>query len=50
VYYQDDVATFDVMTAEVIDGALPKRQIKLVSAWIEIHREELLADWQLCQS
>ena len=22
----------------------------MVQAWIEIHKEELLADWQLCQN
>ena len=49
VHYQDNSATFDIQTAELIDGTLPKRQIKLVSAWIEIHRDELIADWQLCQ-
>ncbi len=28
-------------------GALPPSKTKLVLAWIEIHREELMADWAL---
>lgn len=28
-------------------GELPKKKHKLVVAWIEIHQEELMADWQL---
>ena len=33
--------------AEVLDGSLPRRQTRLVQAWIEIHRDELQADWSL---
>jgi len=29
------------------DGELPARQLKLVQAWAEIHKDELLADWEL---
>ncbi|OQX80177.1 MAG: hypothetical protein B6D64_03605 [Bacteroidetes bacterium 4484_276] len=32
---------------EVLTGHLPKRKMKLVQAWIEIHQEELLANWIL---
>ena len=32
---------------EVLDGSLPSGKARLVQAWIEIHREELRADWQL---
>jgi|GEM_PF-3167643 len=28
-------------------GSLPGPKLKLVQAWIEIHREDLLADWKL---
>ena len=28
-------------------GVIPNRQLKLVQAWIEIHQEELIADWEL---
>jgi hypothetical protein len=31
----------------VLAGVLPSGKATLVQAWMEIHREELLADWQL---
>ena len=34
-------------TYTLLAGALPSRKSRLVQAWIEIHREELLANWQL---
>lgn len=45
--YQDNVAVFAINDGSVIDGSLPTSKRKLVEAWIEIHRDELLADWQL---
>jgi hypothetical protein len=32
---------------EVLVGELPRKQLRLVQAWIELHRDELLADWEL---
>jgi hypothetical protein len=32
------------------EGNIPKRQIKLIEAWAELHKEELLADWKLSQN
>jgi len=34
-------------TGEVLEGDLPRTKMKLVQAWIEIHKDELMADWQL---
>jgi hypothetical protein len=33
----------------VISGCLPRRQLKLVLAWTELHRDELLEDWELAR-
>ena len=30
---------------KILNGSLPKRQIKLVDAWMELHREELRTAW-----
>ena len=49
-YYQNKKATIDIENCEVIDGNLSNKQRKLVLAWTEIHQEELLADWELCQN
>lgn len=35
------------MDGSILDGSLPNPKRKLVEAWIEIHRDDLLADWQL---
>ncbi len=48
--YQGAEAVFSVAGGEKTSGEFPTRQMKLVQAWIEIHREELLADWELCQN
>ena len=45
--YAGDEAVFGIESGEVIDGSLPRRQTRLVQAWIEIRREELMADWSL---
>ena len=34
----------------ILGGSLPPAKMKLVQAWIEIHREDLLADWKLAVS
>ncbi len=31
----------------VLAGKLNPAKLKLVQAWIEIHKDELMADWQL---
>ncbi len=46
-YYQDYKSVIDINTCEISDGMLPSKQKKLVLAWAEIHKEELLADWEL---
>jgi len=40
----------DINTCEILEGQIPPRQLRLVSAWIEIHKEELQANWKLCQN
>ena len=47
VYYQNFRAIFDIQTGEIVDGKLPPRKVRLVAAWIELHREELIANWEL---
>ena len=47
VRYQSTKAIFSIETSEMIEGDLPKKQQKIVSAWMEIHHDELVADWEL---
>jgi hypothetical protein len=46
-YYQDYRAIFDIQKCELIDGNLPKKQLRLVLAWAELHQDELMANWKL---
>jgi hypothetical protein len=32
---------------DLLEGYLPPGKLRLVQAWIEIHQEELIANWQL---
>lgn len=32
---------------ELLEGMLPAKKLRLVQAWIDIHEEELMADWAL---
>lgn len=47
VRYQGSKAAVAIGDGTVLDGEFPARQLKLVQAWIEIHKDELLADWEL---
>lgn len=44
--YGEYEATVD-FEGNVLEGELPKAKLKLVEAWIEIHQEELQANWNL---
>ena len=48
-YYQDSAAVYAIDEIELIGGALPRRQRRLVEAWAELHLEELRACWQSLQ-
>jgi hypothetical protein len=47
VRYGEEEAVFSIPEGDMIDGILTKRKRKLVEAWIEIHQEDLMADWSL---
>ena len=44
--YQENQATFD-MDGNILQGDFPDRQKKLVAAWAVLHKDELLANWEL---
>jgi hypothetical protein len=44
--YQGQVASYDLDTAELLAGSLPRRQHRLIVAWIERNREELMENWR----
>jgi hypothetical protein len=34
----------------IVKGEMPQRALKMIFEWLEIHREELIANWQLAQN
>ena len=47
VKYQDDETVVGIPEGNVLEGTLPGNKMKLLQAWIEIHRDELMANWAL---
>lgn len=47
VRYQGRSAVFAICDGQLLDGSLPQKQTRLVQAWIEIHKDELEANWEL---
>lgn len=47
VEYAGKHAIIDINDGSVTQGELPIKQRKLVSAWCELHKEELLQNWNL---
>lgn len=45
--YAEYEASIAIEDGTVLSGSLPNTKLKLVQAWIEIHREDLLANWKL---
>lgn len=48
--YQGNEAVFTIPDGEVLEGNIPKSKIRLVQAWIELHKDELVANWELTVS
>lgn len=46
--YQEFRGLF-TLDGELIKGDIPEKQKKLIAAWAEIHREELINNWELAK-
>jgi len=44
----DDESVFS-LDGEKLEGTIQNSKMKLVAAWIEIHKEELKSDWKLLE-
>lgn len=38
------------LDGEILEGEFPKKQLKLLEAWIALHEDELFANWNLLSS
>ena len=48
--YQGHEVVLSIPDGEVLDGSLPLAKMKLLFAWVELHKDELMADWDLAVS
>jgi hypothetical protein len=48
--YGEYEAKIDIGTGEPQAGEVPVRALRLIREWAELHRAELLADWELAQA
>jgi hypothetical protein len=44
-YYQNKQAVYSLTPIELVAGELPRRQQRLVEAWMELYQEELIENW-----
>lgn len=50
VKYGDYAAVIAIGSLEILRRELPANKLRLVLAWMEIHHEELLANWELASN
>ena len=50
VKYQDQEVVVAIPNGEILGGSIPNSKMKLLQAWIELHKDELVANWQIAVS
>ena len=48
--YQGQEMVASIPDGDVLAGSIPNSKRKLLQAWIELHKDELIADWELAVS
>lgn len=46
--YQGFKGMFD-FDGNMLEGNMPNKQIKLIAAWCELHKDDLIANWDLAE-
>ena len=47
VAYQGEEAIIQIPDGNVIEGGLKPNKMKIFQAWLEIHKDEVMANWEL---
>jgi len=47
VRYQGQEAVIAIQDGILLEGEIPSRQLRMVQVWMDIHREDLILDWDL---
>ncbi|MCD4695056.1 MAG: DUF4160 domain-containing protein [Bacteroidales bacterium] len=50
VKYQEYEVVVSIPEGDTLEGSIPIPKMKLLQAWIEIHKDELVANWELAVS
>ena len=50
VKYQEHEVIIAIPSGDIMEGSIPKSKMKLLLAWVELHQDELMADWELAVS
>jgi len=50
IKYQEEEAVIGIPAGNLLEGQLPAGKLRLVLAWIELHGDELMADWHLAST
>ena len=45
--YQGQTGVYSIPDGELLAGTMNPKKQKLIVAWIEIHKDDLLANWEL---
>ncbi len=48
--YGENEASVEIATGKILVGSLPARARRLVGEWLEIHRAEILENWDCLQN
>lgn len=49
VRYQGMQAAISLKDGSLLAGDIPAKQLRMVQVWIDLHQEELMADWELAK-
>ena len=49
VRYQGMQASISLVDGSLLAGDIPAKQLRMVQVWIDLHQEELMADWELAK-
>ena len=47
VFYGDLECVINIHKCKKTEGKMPKNKLRLILAWCEIHKDELLQNWEL---
>mgnify|MGYP003382218360 FL=1 len=49
VRYQGMQASISLVDGSLLAGDIPAKQMRMVQVWIDLHQEDLMADWELAK-